>query len=87
MNAIANRPENRRRDGLDVPGLSGWEDLASVCYRSEAFAEDLGDAATASSLPRAAGERPAPQATWWRLGHPLPLLHVAVAGMLVVLGR
>jgi hypothetical protein len=86
MNAIAQRPENRRRDGLDDLGWNEAQGVCRACYRSEAFAEDLGDAG-AAALAAARIQGPASRASWWRAANPLPLLSVAVAGMLVVLGR
>ena len=53
------RPEDRRRSGGDGSGAStNWADTEPVCFRSEAFAEDLpeGSVGEPSSLPR-----PSPQ--------------------------
>ena len=39
------RPEDRRRSGGDGSGAStNWADTEPVCFRSEAFAEDLPEA-------------------------------------------
>ncbi len=76
------RPEDRRRSGIDSLHAQPWADTHPGCFRSEGFAEDLPEAAL---QPAATGASRA-----WSLrrsGGALPLLGVALAGVLGALGR
>jgi hypothetical protein len=83
MTQLQARPEDRSRSGIDSLHTQPWADTHAGCFRSEGFAEDLSDdtpQATAVRRPRTA----------WRLGRPngaLPLLGLAVAGVLGAFGR
>jgi hypothetical protein len=88
------RPEDRRRSGIDSRHSQPWADTHPGCFRSEAFAEDLPEQAPQTAAPRAArawllsggrGERsPGGRGS---PGGMLPLLGVALAGMLGAFGR
>jgi hypothetical protein len=77
------RPEDRRRSGIDSRHVQPWADTQPGCFRSEGFAEDLAD-----DLAQPAAT-PAPRAAWRlrREGGALPLLGLAVAGVLGAFGR
>jgi hypothetical protein len=76
------RPEDRRRSGIDSCQPQPWADTHPGCFRSEGFAEDLPEA-TAPAAPAGA-----PRAwTLRRRGGTLPLLSLALAGMLGVFSR
>ncbi len=77
------RPEDRRRSGIDSLHAQPWADTHAGCFRSEGFAEDLCDEAQQPAAVQAL--RPA-----WRLRRAngaLPLLGLAVAGVLGAFGR
>lgn len=94
------RPEDRSRSGIDSRHAQPWADTHAACFRSEGFAEDLGDesspgggqmgSARAALHPAAA--RP-PRSIWsatWRLrgsNGALPILGLALAGVLGALAR
>ena len=69
------RPENRQRS--TESGLP-WADTVPLCFRSEAFAEDLGHANEAAPRPPAADGR-GPAAA--------PMLGMALAAVWGLLGR
>jgi hypothetical protein len=76
------RPEDRRRSGFDSLHAQPWADTHPGCFRSEGFAEDLPESAP---QPEAGGASRA-----WslrRTGGALPLLGVALAGVLGAFSR
>ena len=73
------RPENRQRS--HQAGLP-WADTEPLCFRSEAFAEDLCQAEAAAQPAT-----PAPGRTGWRGQRSAPLLGLAVAAVWGVLER
>jgi hypothetical protein len=76
------RPEDRRRSGIDSQFEQSWADTHPDCFRSEGFAEDLqemGPAPVAARAGRGWGLR--------RPGGALPLLGVALAGVLGAFAR
>jgi hypothetical protein len=77
------RPEDRSRSGIDSRHAQPWADTHAGCFRSEGFAEDLSDDA-----PQAGAVRP-PRSPWRlrRTDGALPLLGLAVAGVLGAFGR
>jgi hypothetical protein len=77
------RPEDRSRSGIDSLHEQPWADTHPGCFRSEGFAEDLPDAALQPTASRS--RRTAPGLR--RQGVALPLLGVAVAGVLSAFGR
>ncbi len=77
------RPEDRCRSGIDSLHVQPWADTHPGCFRSEGFAEDLPEVAP----PPAAGRSPRPAWSLRRQGAALPLLGVALAGVLGAFGR
>ena len=75
------RPENRRRASQ---AGQPWADTAPLCFRSEAFAEDLCPADEAA-VP--ASFKPARAHAQWRGQGSAPLLGLAMAAVWSVLGR
>jgi hypothetical protein len=77
------RPEVRRRADNDNQHAQPWADTHPDCFRSEAFAEDLPEPPPQPAATRSAS------AAWGllRQGAALPMLGVALAGMLGAFGR
>jgi hypothetical protein len=77
------RPEVRRRSDNDSQHAQPWADTHPVCFRSEAFAEDLPEPEPRPAAARSAG--PA-----WGLRRQvaaLPMLGMGLAGILGVFAR
>lgn len=77
------RPEDRCRSGIDSRHARPWADTHPGCFRSEGFAEDLPE-----DPPQPASTR-ASRAPWSlrRQASALPMLGVALAGVLGAFGR
>jgi hypothetical protein len=77
------RPEVRRRSDNDSQHAQPWADTHPVCFRSEAFAEDLPEPA-----PRPASARSVSAVLGLRRpGAALPMPGLTLAGILGVFGR
>jgi hypothetical protein len=83
MTQLHARPEDRSRSGIDSTLTLPWADTHAGCFRSEGFAEDLFEDA-----PQPAAAR-SPRSPWRlrRAEGALPLLGLAVAGVLGAFGR